>query len=72
MTAPLTPEAWDGEAAALVVALAGIEEPVAWHHSGRRYCVICDEESRTQLGQVPHNSDCLWRHAQWLMDEARR
>jgi hypothetical protein len=73
MTAPLPPETWDGEAAALVAALAGIDEPIAWHASAkRRYCVLCEEESRTHLGLVPHNSDCLWKHAQWLMNDPRR
>jgi len=72
MTAHMTSEAWSAAAAALVVHLASIEEPIAWHHSigPRRYCVLCSEEARTQLGPVPHSSDCLWKHAQWLMNEA--
>jgi len=71
----MTPEQWQAEAAMVVVALAGIEEPRAFassqdsSHSLMPYCVLCDVEARTTAGPIHHASDCPWRVARELVED---
>jgi hypothetical protein len=67
----MTPDQWQAEAAMVVVALAGIEEPRAFELKGtgahiNPYCVLCNEEARTTAGPIHHAADCPWRVAREL------
>jgi len=77
----VTPDQWQAEAAMLVVALAGIEEPRAFDlvqaqrlgsNDARPYCVLCDVEARTTAGPIHHASDCPWRVARELAEDPDR
>lgn len=66
MTEPLTPEAWDGEAAAVVVALATGPEPIA-DEGVFRHCTLCEGQAVTVHSDVRHHHDCPWKRARRLM-----